>query len=78
MRNPPAGLRRRPRLRVILAALSLGVPLLTASPAGASETLSYSYDARGRLTKVVRSGSVNKTTTYTYDKANNRTSKTTS
>ena len=37
-------------------------------------------DARGRLTKVVHSGSVNNgvTTTYTYDRANNRVTKTTS
>lgn len=49
------------------------------SVAGASETISYSYDARGRLKQVSHSGSVNNgvTTTYGYDKANNRTSKTT-
>jgi YD repeat-containing protein len=41
----------------------------------ASETISYKYDARGRLVKVQRSGSVNNNVTanYTYDKADNRT-----
>jgi YD repeat-containing protein len=80
MRKPSARLRIRPRFRAVLAALSFGLPLLTASRAGASETLTYTYDARGRLTKVVHSGSVNNgvTTTYTYDRANNRVTKTTS
>ena len=46
----------------------------------ASETVTYRYDARGRLVKVERSGSVNNgvVTAYAYDKANNRTAKTTS
>ena len=49
------------------------------SVAGASETITHSYDARGRLKQVAHSGSVNNgvTTTYGYDKANNRTNKTT-
>ena len=40
----------------------------------AAETINYSYDAKGRLIKVVRSGTVNGgvTTSYTYDRANNR------
>jgi hypothetical protein len=44
--------------------------------AWAGETISYSYDARGRLVRVVRSGSVNNNVTanYSYDKADNRTS----
>lgn len=42
----------------------------------ASETITYSYDARGRLVRVVHSGTVNDglSTTYTLDKADNRTS----
>ena len=46
-----------------------------AASAVASETITYSYDARGRLAKVVRSGTVNNNVTanYTYDKADNRT-----
>jgi hypothetical protein len=49
---------------------------LYAAAAMASETITYSYDARGRLVKVVRSGSVNNNVSanYSYDKADNRTS----
>jgi uncharacterized protein (DUF697 family) len=41
----------------------------------AAETITYSYDARGRLVKVVRTGSVNNNVQaeYKYDKADNRT-----
>jgi hypothetical protein len=47
-----------------------------AAAAMASETITYSYDSRGRLVKVVRSGSVNNNVQaeYKYDKADNRTS----
>ncbi|HEV2818086.1 MAG TPA: hypothetical protein VGW40_12795 [Allosphingosinicella sp.] len=46
-----------------------------AATAMAGETISYSYDARGRLVRVVRSGSVNNNVAanYSYDKADNRT-----
>jgi hypothetical protein len=56
---------------VVLGLVSLGI----AAAAVASETITYTYDARGRLTKVVRSGSVNNnvSATYAYDKADNRT-----
>jgi YD repeat-containing protein len=49
--------------------------LLIASPALAAETITYSYDAKGRLVKVVRTGTVNNNVTieYTHDKADNRT-----
>ena len=42
--------------------------------AAAAETLSFSYDARGRLIRVVHNGSVNDNvaTNYSYDKADNR------
>ena len=54
---------------------------LTLVPSGApaAETISYSYDARGRLIQVVHSGTVNNgvTTGYTIDKADNRTNKAT-
>lgn len=45
----------------------------------AAETITYSYDAKGRLVKVARAGSVNNgvQTTYGHDKANNRKTKTT-
>lgn len=57
-----------------------GIGLALASTAAqAAETITYQYDARGRLVQVARSGSVNNgvTTSYQLDKANNRTSKTT-
>ncbi|HEV2078769.1 MAG TPA: hypothetical protein VGR19_02565 [Allosphingosinicella sp.] len=49
-----------------------------AAPALAAETISYSYDVRGRLVQVQRTGPVNNTTSYTLDKADNRLVKTTS
>jgi hypothetical protein len=50
-----------------------------AAAAYAAETIAYKYDARGRLIKVERTGTVNNgvTTDYTIDKADNRTNKTT-
>jgi len=53
--------------------------LLISAPAQAAETITYVYDARGRLKQVVRTGTVNNgvTTAYTIDKADNRTNKTT-
>lgn len=43
--------------------------------ASSSETVSYEYDAKGRLVRVVRSGTVNNNVTveYEHDKADNRT-----
>ena len=63
-----------------LAAIGLGSAALAASAAGASETITYRYDARGRLVQVQRSGSVTNgvNTSYTIDNADNRTNKTTS
>lgn len=42
--------------------------------AAATETITYTYDAKGRLVKVERSGTVNNgvTTQYTHDHADNR------
>lgn len=56
---------------IVLASLAMA--------AQAAETIGYSYDARGRLVQVARTGTVNNgvTTTYAYDKADNRTGKTT-
>ena len=60
----------------------LFVPVLVASVAGpalAGETTTYTYDAKGRLVKVVHTGTVNNNvqTTYTHDKADNRKNTTT-
>lgn len=64
------------RFAILLAAAAVAaVPAL----AIAAETIAYRYDARGRLVGVDRSGSVNNgvVTNYSYDKADNRTAKTT-
>lgn len=55
----------------ILALLSGFLPL---SAAESAETITYKYDARGRLIEVKRTGVVNNNvqSNYTYDKANNR------
>ena len=60
--------------RFFLAAL-----ITLPASASATETITYIYDARGRLVQVVRTGTVNNgvTTTYVVDKSDNRTSKTT-
>lgn len=54
--------------------LSLIVALALISGAFATETITCTYDAKGRLVRVVRTGTVNNnvTTEYTHDKANNR------
>jgi YD repeat-containing protein len=62
------------KLRWIVAAAGL-----IGAAAYATETITYQYDARGRLVQVNRSGTVNNNvnSTYTHDKADNRTNKTT-
>ena len=54
--------------------LGTAIALLTSSSAGATESITYKYDARGRLIEVKRTGTVNNNvqTNYTHDKANNR------
>lgn len=53
--------------------------LLIGTAASAAETITYTYDARGRLISVVHSGgpSDGKTTSYSLDDADNRTNKST-
>ena len=60
------------RLEKVFIALSIAGLTATAM---ASETINYSYDARGRLIQVKHSGTVNNnvSATYAYDKASNRT-----
>ncbi len=58
----------------------VGVGVLAASQAAqAAETITYTYDAQGRVIQVRSTGSANgpSTTTYTYDKVHNRVSATT-
>jgi hypothetical protein len=52
---------------------------MTSTAVQAAETVTYTYDAKGRLVEVVHSGTVNNglTTTYSHDKADNRTNATT-
>lgn len=54
---------------------ALGMMFLCSSPLLAAETITYTYDAKGRVVKVVRTGTVNNnvTTEYEHDKADNRT-----
>ncbi|MFC0590404.1 hypothetical protein ACFFF7_13390 [Novosphingobium aquiterrae] len=61
-------------MRLTIAAMFTGANLL-ASPAHATETIKYTYDAKGRMVKVERTGTVNNgvTTNYSHDKADNRT-----
>jgi len=65
--------RRKEKVLIALAIAAL------AATAMASETINYSYDARGRLVQVRHSGTVNNniTSNYQYDKADNRTLKNT-
>ncbi|MGH6615655.1 hypothetical protein [Sphingomonas sp.] len=55
------------------AAIAAGLTALSGM-AGASEAINYTYDAKGRLVKVERSGTVNNgvVTNYTLDRADNR------
>tara|TARA_R110000868_G_scaffold162329_12_gene393484 strand:+ start:3058 stop:3258 length:201 start_codon:yes stop_codon:yes gene_type:complete len=57
--------------------LVLAGALALTAPAFAAETVTYTYDAHGRVIKVVHSGSVNNgvTTDYIYDDAGNRIKK---
>jgi murein DD-endopeptidase MepM/ murein hydrolase activator NlpD len=66
-------------IRILRLASLLAAPLLGGALAHASETVTYSYDAKGRLVKVEHSGTVNNgvQTTYSHDKADNRKNTTT-
>ncbi len=59
--------------------LAAAAALIGASSAQAAETITYTYDAQGRVIQVRSTGSASgpSTTTYTYDKAHNRVSATT-
>ncbi len=57
--------------------IGIAIFFASAAPALAGETITYSYDAKGRLVRVARVGTVNNNvnTNYSYDKANNRKTK---
>jgi len=61
----------RARTALIVAAVSFAA---VAGIASATETITYSYDAKGRLILVQHSGSVNNNVVanYTFDPADNR------
>ena len=67
---------QKPRLSLLrLSAVAVCAAAMP-SPAQASETIEYTYDARGRLVAVKRiqpSGTIE--TKYEYDRADNRTKK---
>jgi hypothetical protein len=54
--------------------IGTSIALISGIPLQAAETITYKYDAKGRLVEVKRAGSVNNnvTTTYQHDKADNR------
>lgn len=58
-------------MRALVAILLL---IAFAAAAYAAETITYKYDARGRLIQVNHSGTVNNNvvTNYSYDRADNR------
>ena len=60
-------------MRVLFLSVS-AIALLSGTAAQSAETITYKYDAKGRLIEVKRTGTVNNnvTTNYTHDKANNR------
>ena len=64
-------------MRAALTLLAPAFALLVATAAHATETITYTYDAKGRLVKVVHSSTVANnngvTVDYTHDKADNRT-----
>ncbi|OHD03254.1 MAG: hypothetical protein A2885_05945 [Sphingopyxis sp. RIFCSPHIGHO2_01_FULL_65_24] len=62
-------------MRIYRTALAIAAILVPITAVNATETIAYSYDAKGRLVKVVRTGTVNNNVTveYTHDKADNRT-----
>ena len=63
---------RGKKMELLLAGAAIAAAPALATAAGAAETITYGYDAQGRLVQVARSGGV--TTAYGFDKADNRIS----
>ena len=64
------------RLRKMELLVTAGmIAAIGAGAAIASETVTYTYDAKGRVVKVEHSGTVNNNvvTNYSFDKSDNRT-----
>jgi len=59
---------------LIVCAGSMALAAMASGMAGASETVNYTYDAKGRLIQVAHSGSVNNNVVanYSFDRADNR------
>ena len=66
-------------MRKLIFVSSVLVSLCGASMARATETVTYTYDARGRILQITHSGTVNNgiITSYSHDIADNRTQVTT-
>jgi len=62
----------------VLIAFAVAALTVTAMASG-TETISYTYDVRGRLVQVKHNGTIgnNITSNYQYDRADNRTLKNT-
>lgn len=63
------------RKQRIVELVVIGALIAAAGIASASETITYSYDAKGRVVKVQHAGSINNNVVanYSYDRADNRT-----
>jgi len=66
-------------IKAVIVASVCATTLLGATAASTAETITYTYDARGRLVHVDHSGSVNNgvQTSYTQDEVDNRANVTT-
>ena len=59
----------------LIELIVIGALVAAVGVASASETITYTYDAKGRLVLVQHSGTVNNNVVanYTFDRADNRT-----
>jgi hypothetical protein len=73
-------MRKSNKRTIIVCGVIGGLAAILISSAFATETITFTYDALGRLTQSAHAGTVNngQQTTYTLDAAGNRTNTTTS